>query len=89
MTDHPDAWKKDPEMPRLFLVVYDAQPDPVWANVCRSSFDITKHLDSKIEEARLRGLLLEVSLRFVDPGEAGFGPVTPEGELDQLEDEAK
>ena len=89
MTEPTEAWKLDPDMPRLFLVVFDEQPLPVWSNICRSSFDITKHLDSKIEEARLRGLLLEVSLRFVDPGEAGFGPVTPEGELDQLEDEAK
>jgi hypothetical protein len=83
-----DLWKRDPNMPRLFLVVFDREPAPVWAATHKTFFEVQKHIDSKLEEAAMRGLLLEVSLRFVDPTEAGYAPMTPEGELGKLEAEA-
>lgn len=88
MTDaDSELWKRDPNMPRLFLVVYDSSAEPVWAATHKTFFEVQKHIDSKLEEAAMRGLLLEVSLRFVDPREAGFAPLTPEAELGDLEHE--
>ena len=89
MTESDESWKRDPNMPRLFLLVYDDSSEVKWGGNFRSSFDLTKHLDSKMEEARVRGLVLEVALRFVQPEEAGYMPETPESQLGELEQEAR
>jgi len=87
MTEPDERWKLDPDMPRLFLLVYDDGTEVKWGGNFRSSYEITKHLDSKMEEAKLRGLVLEVALRYVSPEEAGYQPEIPEVQLGKLEDE--
>ena len=87
MAASPDEWKLDPDMPRLFLYVMDDGGQEVkWGSQYRSSFDLTKHVDSKMEEARLRGLVLTVTLRLADPEEV-YGKPEPEATLRQAEDE--